>query len=323
MKKEDPRKKKKLPFYGRAYGGAARARADRKAYKKGGAVSKADAELISPTEPHAPAGGKVEQKFKKGGIAKRAAGGATAKRLEAPEDDSRAQPVGDVIAPPPHLAFPSGEQRGRPTQDESAEGRMQSLPRIFANPMRRDRGAPLYPGSFPPGPRGFKKGGVAKRADGGDSDPTKPPRSSSVPDLASAGLNPLLPPLTAGGLGIPGLDSGSPGGSMPTAPTGPPPGPLLGPGGDAGPSMGGRLQRGGSVMKRAAGGRLTAAQRQSLPKSDFALPGQGTGPKGAGSGSYPIPDEKHARLALARSSGKPVASTVRAKVKAKYPDMGS
>jgi hypothetical protein len=71
-----------------------------------------------------------------------------------------------------------------------------------------------------------------------------------------------------------------------------------------------------------AGGKLSAAQRQSLPKSDFALPGAGKGPKGAGSGSYPIPDRSHAANALARSSGKPVAAAVRAKVKAKYPDMG-
>jgi hypothetical protein len=75
-------------------------------------------------------------------------------------------------------------------------------------------------------------------------------------------------------------------------------------------------------LKRKDGGKLSAAQRQSLPKSDFALPGAGKGPKGAGSGSYPIPDRSHAANALARSSGKSVAPAVRAKVKAKYPDMG-
>ena len=79
-------------------------------------------------------------------------------------------------------------------------------------------------------------------------------------------------------------------------------------------------KRGGAV-KYAAGGRLTAKARQSLPSSDFALPGKGKGPKGAGSGSYPIPDRSHAANALARSSGKPVAAEVRRKVKAKYPDM--
>jgi hypothetical protein len=67
--------------------------------------------------------------------------------------------------------------------------------------------------------------------------------------------------------------------------------------------------------------KLTAGERQSLPKKDFALPGKGEGPKGAGSGSYPIPDESHARNALARSSGKPCASIVRAKVKAKFPEI--
>ena len=66
---------------------------------------------------------------------------------------------------------------------------------------------------------------------------------------------------------------------------------------------------------------LSAAARQGLPQSDFALPGKGEGPKGTGSGSYPIPDESHARNALARSSGKPVAAKVRAKVKAKFPSI--
>jgi hypothetical protein len=79
------------------------------------------------------------------------------------------------------------------------------------------------------------------------------------------------------------------------------------------------------LPKYAHGGRLTAHERQSLPKSDFALPGHGAGPKGAGSGSYPIPDESHARNALARVSqhGSPAEkSAVRRKVHAKYPDIG-
>lgn len=67
--------------------------------------------------------------------------------------------------------------------------------------------------------------------------------------------------------------------------------------------------------------KLTAKMRQNLPKSDFARPGKGRGKKGAGSGSYPIPDASHARNALARSSGKPVAAQVRAKVRAKYPQI--
>ena len=68
-------------------------------------------------------------------------------------------------------------------------------------------------------------------------------------------------------------------------------------------------------------GHLTAHARQEMPKSDFARPGKGEGPKGAGSGSYPINDINHARNALARSSGKPEAAEVRAKVLAKYPQL--
>jgi hypothetical protein len=56
-----------------------------------------------------------------------------------------------------------------------------------------------------------------------------------------------------------------------------------------------------------------------MPSSSFARPGKGEGPKGAGSGSYPIPDKKHARLAIQLSGGAP---DVRAKVKAKYPSIG-
>jgi hypothetical protein len=64
---------------------------------------------------------------------------------------------------------------------------------------------------------------------------------------------------------------------------------------------------------------LSSKRRQSLKSSQFALPGKGEGKGGKGSGSYPIPDESHARNALARSSGKPAAATVRAKVAAKFP----
>lgn len=72
-------------------------------------------------------------------------------------------------------------------------------------------------------------------------------------------------------------------------------------------------------------GRLTAAQRQALPARDFALPGKGTGPKGAGAGSYPIPDASHARNALSRVAqhGSPAEqTTVRRKVHAKFPGIG-
>lgn len=68
--------------------------------------------------------------------------------------------------------------------------------------------------------------------------------------------------------------------------------------------------------------KLNAAARKKLPRSDFALPGKGKGKSGTGSGSYPIPDASHARNALARSAGKPVAAKVRAKVKAKFPAIG-
>ncbi len=73
------------------------------------------------------------------------------------------------------------------------------------------------------------------------------------------------------------------------------------------------------------GGKLSSAERQALPKSDFALPGKGTGPKGAGSGSYPIPDASHARNALARVSqhgSQAQKAQVRAKVHSKFPAIG-
>ena len=63
--------------------------------------------------------------------------------------------------------------------------------------------------------------------------------------------------------------------------------------------------------------KLSTAARKAIPKKDFAVPS-----KAPASGSYPIPDRSHAANALARSSGKPVAAQVRAKVHAKYPDMG-
>jgi hypothetical protein len=70
---------------------------------------------------------------------------------------------------------------------------------------------------------------------------------------------------------------------------------------------------------------LSAKQRNTLPAKSFALPGKGAGPKGKGSGSYPIPDASHARNALARVAqhGSPAEKAkVRAKVRAKYPGIG-
>ncbi len=67
---------------------------------------------------------------------------------------------------------------------------------------------------------------------------------------------------------------------------------------------------------------LDAKERQSMPRSDFALPGQGEGPKGAGSGSYPIDTAGRARNALARGAQHASSSelaAIKRKVHAKYP----
>ena len=71
---------------------------------------------------------------------------------------------------------------------------------------------------------------------------------------------------------------------------------------------------------------LNTKERKNLPGSDFALPGKGAGAEGKGSGSYPIPDESHARNALARVSqhgSSEEKAKVRAKVHAKYPEIGA
>jgi hypothetical protein len=57
--------------------------------------------------------------------------------------------------------------------------------------------------------------------------------------------------------------------------------------------------------------KLNAAARKKIPAKDFAGPDR----------SYPIEDKSHARNALARSSGKPIAGEIRAKVKAKFPSI--
>jgi hypothetical protein len=69
---------------------------------------------------------------------------------------------------------------------------------------------------------------------------------------------------------------------------------------------------------------LTTRERQKLPRKDFALPGRGEGKKGAGAGSYPIPDKSHARNALARVAQHGTAAekaTVRRKVEEKFPSI--
>ena len=57
--------------------------------------------------------------------------------------------------------------------------------------------------------------------------------------------------------------------------------------------------------------KLTAKTRNAIPTKDFAGPDR----------SYPIADKSHARNALARASGKPVAGRVRAAVHRKYPSI--
>lgn len=63
--------------------------------------------------------------------------------------------------------------------------------------------------------------------------------------------------------------------------------------------------------------KLTYGQRKRLSKSQFVIPS-----KAPGGGSYPIPDISHGKNALARSSGKPEESRVRAAVKSKFPSIG-
>ena len=71
--------------------------------------------------------------------------------------------------------------------------------------------------------------------------------------------------------------------------------------------------------------KLSSSRRQALPKSSFALPGKGEGKSGKGAGSYPIPDESHARNALARVAqhGTPAEQKqVKAAVSRKFPKIG-
>lgn len=71
---------------------------------------------------------------------------------------------------------------------------------------------------------------------------------------------------------------------------------------------------------------LTARERQKLPKKDFALPGKAEGKKGAGSGSYPIPDKGHARAALSRVAqhgSSAQKAEVRRAVERKFPSIDS
>lgn len=58
---------------------------------------------------------------------------------------------------------------------------------------------------------------------------------------------------------------------------------------------------------------LTMAQRQALPRSDFVFPDRAPGP-----GSYPIPDRKHALIAIKDATGTADETAVRRAVKRKW-----
>lgn len=83
------------------------------------------------------------------------------------------------------------------------------------------------------------------------------------------------------------------------------------------------LQAVSNLLKR--GAVLSAEDRRDIPRSDFAIPRRAKTPEGkARSGSYPIPDETHARaaLGLVGMHGSPEEKAeVRARVAAKYPHL--
>jgi hypothetical protein len=70
---------------------------------------------------------------------------------------------------------------------------------------------------------------------------------------------------------------------------------------------------------------LSENAREHISKKNFAEPEKKTKNNPAGHGAYPIPDKAHARNALARVSqfgSSAEKAEVRAKVHAKYPDIG-
>ncbi len=279
--------KKKLPFYGRAYGGAARARADRKAYRRGGSVKASTTELLSPNEPKAPASGKVEQHFKKGGVAKRADGGPS--DSDAPTKVPRSSSVADLTTAGLNPLLPALGDPGFPMGAGVAAPPAAPAAPAAPGPVM------ATPPPVSPAPGMRRGGGVKKRQEGG---PTDEERAEGQAQLKRKMTSPLGEKIgryqEAQSRNI--VDTLRPRGF----------------GGRAEPAL------------RKDGGVLSAAQRQSLPKSDFALPGRGSGPKGAGSGSYPIPDRGHAKAALSRGAANASPAeqaTIKRKVKAKYPDM--
>ena len=69
---------------------------------------------------------------------------------------------------------------------------------------------------------------------------------------------------------------------------------------------------------------LKMAQREKLPKKDFALPGRGTGKEGKGPGSYPIDTKARARNALARgaqNASPAQQKEIKRKVEKKFPSI--
>jgi len=62
--------------------------------------------------------------------------------------------------------------------------------------------------------------------------------------------------------------------------------------------------------------KLTAKERTSIPKRLFGIP-----EKAPKSGSYPMPDKKHAEVAEGRAKGKPEEKRVREKAHELYPSL--
>jgi hypothetical protein len=84
--------------------------------------------------------------------------------------------------------------------------------------------------------------------------------------------------------------------------------------GDLEAKRGGDPPRTASMRKDV--GKLDAADRKRIPKSEMGLPGKAEKGKGAVSGSYPMPDRKHAGLAKAMAS-RYASPSERAKIDAK------
>ena len=76
--------------------------------------------------------------------------------------------------------------------------------------------------------------------------------------------------------------------------------------------------------RRQSMGKLDAKQREDMPKKEFAIPSDKNKDNPEGKGAYPIPDEAHAKDALARVSanGTPKEKQeVAEKVHTEYPEI--